>query len=92
MRKRSIKKVFTGKDLVFALGEDINTNGSTMTVKESQGSAAGLQEIPERDERPSSSAMGHPHKKMPTLNLSKLHKSSAKSLMRSDLNQSQNQI
>ena len=50
MRKRKINKVFAGKDLVFALGDDVQTNASSSTVKDSQASGAGLQEIPERDE------------------------------------------
>ena len=36
MRKRQIKQVIAGKDLVFALGEDVNTSGSSSTVKDSQ--------------------------------------------------------
>ena len=77
MRRRAIAKVFAGKDLVFALGDDVHTNASSSTVKDSQASS-GLQEIPERDERPSSSTM-----KMPMLNLAKLHKGSTGSLKRS---------
>lgn len=68
MKRRLVKKVFTGKDLVFALGDDVNA--STSNVKDSQTSS-GLQEIPEKDEKPANST------KMPVLNLSKLNKASS---------------
>lgn len=35
MRKRKVKKVFAGKDLVFALGDDVQNNASSSTVKDS---------------------------------------------------------
>ena len=77
MRRRVIKQVVAGKDLIFALGEDINTQASSSTIKDSKASTNGLQEIPEREERPSSGTMTQ---KMPTLNLSKIHKGSTQSL------------
>lgn len=58
MKRRLVKKVVAGKDLVFALGDDVNNNQSSSTVKDSQATSnTGLQEIPERDERPGSSTL-----------------------------------
>lgn len=78
--------MFAGKDLIFALGEDVATL-SSITMKESTlGSGSGLQEIPERDERRSSGTTNTATlKKMPALNLAKLHKTSQQSL--SDVNE-----
>ena len=87
MKNRTVKKVFAGKDLIFALGDDVNA--STSNLRESQASS-GLQEIPERDEKSNQGMasivangahQSHNHpQNMPILNLSKLNKGSTGSL------------
>ena len=84
MRKRVIKKVWAGKDLVFALGDDVHTNNSSSTVKDSQltGSKSALQKIPEKESAPTSKThTHHSQQAMPTLNLTKIHKDSTISLV-----------
>ena len=86
MKRRQVKKVIAGRDLIFALGDDVNNQQSTSTVKDSQqtSSNAGLQEIPERDERAGSSTLTtNPHRQskiMPTLDFNKLHQGSTGSI------------
>ena len=77
MKKRLIKKTIAGKDIIFALGEDVHASSSS--VRDSQTASKNyMQEIPERDERPGSSTMSK--KKMPALNLSNIHAGSTISL------------
>ena len=76
MRNKKVKKVFAGRNLVFALGEDVHNSQvetEKQRVQKAQSSRLeldGLQAIPEKDERPTVSSTNN--QQMPYLDLARI--------------------